>query len=569
MPHTRHRLDPRPSGRGARQSASGLPDGLSIDAETGMISGTATATGTSKVEVTATGPNGHTSSATFRWQIADGPIVGLDGICADGGDPTSAYACNFTQPQMWTIRSDGRLEVMRQCVTVAGGSRVVGEECGDSAAQVWQREPDGTLRNTATNLCLTAPHSSRGTPLTVTPCTGSDDQVWRLPPASSASLTNPGRQDLALFSHVDIAAGATTAGKTSRKYAATGLPSGLSIDADTGRISGRTDRAGSGAAIVTASDASGAAERITFSWSVHHGNIRGDIRGGNGVCAEVRDASMAENTPIVARSCSHAGEQLWTVRADGSLEALGKCMTAATDADGDDTPIVLRLCGDDDNQRWRQTDHTLRHVPSGKCLTRPSDPEAGLILGACTADDAQRWSLPPTDGRDPGEEDPPQDDDPPGEEPPQDDNPPDENPPGEDPPAEEEDPFPGYGTPGGITHRSGSWCVDIPLGVVGVFDCNHTPPQTWRVNAGGRVLNQETKECMTPQDGRRAAGTPVVLAPCSDDDAAQEWRQQANGTIRNVASGRCLSTRELTHGSPMVLADCAANAFQLWKLPAS
>jgi hypothetical protein len=49
--------------------ASGLPAGLSINATTGVISGTATTAGTSSVTVTGTDSTGPTGSATYTWNV--------------------------------------------------------------------------------------------------------------------------------------------------------------------------------------------------------------------------------------------------------------------------------------------------------------------------------------------------------------------------------------------------------------------------------------------------------------------------------------------------------------------
>ncbi|MDJ1645272.1 S8 family serine peptidase [Streptomyces pakalii] len=64
-------------------AASGLPAGLSINAATGLITGTPTTAGNSTVTVTAKDPSGHTGSTAFTWTVG-----------ATGGCPSSQLVGN-------------------------------------------------------------------------------------------------------------------------------------------------------------------------------------------------------------------------------------------------------------------------------------------------------------------------------------------------------------------------------------------------------------------------------------------------------------------------------------------
>src|SRR5262249_47491931 len=59
-----------PNGDTLTYSASGLPPGLSINASTGLISGTLTTAGTYSVTATVNDGHGGTASQSFTWTVA-------------------------------------------------------------------------------------------------------------------------------------------------------------------------------------------------------------------------------------------------------------------------------------------------------------------------------------------------------------------------------------------------------------------------------------------------------------------------------------------------------------------
>jgi glucosylceramidase len=97
-------------------------------------------------------------------------------------------------------------------------------------------------------------------------------------------------------------------------------------------------------------------------------------------------------------TCNGTAAQVWTLAADGSVRALGKCMdvTAASTADG--AKVQLYDCNGTGAQQWHATaGHDLVNTPADKCLDVTDFNSADgtrLQIWTCTGGANQKWTVP-------------------------------------------------------------------------------------------------------------------------------------------------------------------------------
>lgn len=87
----------------------------------------------------------------------------------------------------------------------------------------------------------------------------------------------------------------------------------------------------------------------------------------------------------------------WTVSANGSLQALGKCLDINGAGAGDGTQVQLYTCNNSGAQVWQpQSDGSLLNPNSGKCLDDNNFGGSGTQaqIWTCNRSDAQKWTLP-------------------------------------------------------------------------------------------------------------------------------------------------------------------------------
>jgi beta-glucosidase len=195
------------SGQTLTYSATGLPAGITVNAGTGVLSGTATAAGTNTITVTATDGTGATGSTTFVWTATTatstgggtgaGPIVAgvAAGLCVDdrsgstaNNNPVQIYQCNGSTAQSWTVGAGNTLQVLGKCLDVnaagtANATKVQVYDCNGTGAQVWQPQADGSLLNPESGRCLDDPAAAtaNSTQLQIYDCNGTAAQRWTLP----------------------------------------------------------------------------------------------------------------------------------------------------------------------------------------------------------------------------------------------------------------------------------------------------------------------------------------------------------------------------------------------------
>ncbi|MER5409844.1 M4 family metallopeptidase, partial [Streptomyces sp. NPDC002769] len=88
------------------------------------------------------------------------------------------------------------------------------------------------------------------------------------PPSSGVTVTNPGSQSSTVGTAVSLQVSASSTNSGSLSYAATGLPTGLSINSSTGAIAGTPTTAGTYSTTVTVTDSTGATGTASFTWTV-------------------------------------------------------------------------------------------------------------------------------------------------------------------------------------------------------------------------------------------------------------------------------------------------------------
>jgi len=233
-------------------SASGLPAGLVIDPTTGIISGTPTAAiYNAIVTITATDTTGASGTASFAWTVSNpgGNIVSV----SVPGDRTNTLGATIAP------------------VAIGASDTQANQTLNYSATGL----PAGLSINASTGSITGTPTAVGTSSVTVTvtdatSATGAATFSWTITGPTTMTVTSPGNQSSPLnttITGVQIVAHDGTGYPLT--YSASGLPSGLSLNA-AGLITGTTGtKAQTTSVTITVTDATaGVSGTTSFTWKV-------------------------------------------------------------------------------------------------------------------------------------------------------------------------------------------------------------------------------------------------------------------------------------------------------------
>jgi hypothetical protein len=177
------------TGTALSYKAARLPDGLSISASTGLITGTPAVTAGTWHPTITVSDYASSKTVTFTWQIGskDGQVKGFQARCADdyhnktrSGNKIDLWSCQKQARQTFTFTAARQLTVDGKCMSARNGLAVL-EPCSGSAAQAWTRRRDGEY--VTGGRCLTYPARSakNGIQLRLEACKDTQQQRWSLP----------------------------------------------------------------------------------------------------------------------------------------------------------------------------------------------------------------------------------------------------------------------------------------------------------------------------------------------------------------------------------------------------
>lgn len=192
------------------------------------------------------GSNSAVPAAPAGWQVVGGTSGAAPAWAAlialtNASSVCAGTAVGFANPALYNAAGNAYAADFND--TITGNNDMTGTNGGKFAA--------GPGYDMATGL-----GSPNGAALATTLC------------RDAISLANPGPQRSVLHMPVSVQIQASDTRGASVRFSATGLPAGLSINASTGKITGRPRHVGTSTVTVRAGDAAGATSSTSFPWTI-------------------------------------------------------------------------------------------------------------------------------------------------------------------------------------------------------------------------------------------------------------------------------------------------------------
>jgi hypothetical protein len=208
-------------------------------------------------------------------------------------------------------------------------------------------------------------------------------------------IASPGSRTNNVGDNVNVPiVGSSTAGNP-LSWSATGLPTGLTINATTGTVTGTPTAAAVYAVTVTATDEAGAKKSVSFNWTINAA-AGGPIKGDHGKCLDDFGGSTTNGNKVDIWTCNNTVPQKWTF-VSGALSVLGKCLDDSSQG-GAGAKLVLWTCNGHAAQVWTHKsngEYVLKL--NGLCMTDPSGSATNgtqVVIRKCSAFADQTWTLP-------------------------------------------------------------------------------------------------------------------------------------------------------------------------------
>jgi len=402
--------------------------------------------------IVSAGYAGNSGGSPAGLKPPAGTVTMAGGNCVDvigndtgtDGSAVDSWGCLSTAvDQHWTHNANLSLETLGRCLgisTAAGvggtGTGVAGDhatlwDCNGSGVEQWVQQPNGTLLNPPSGLCLSG-QPANGYQLLVTACNGSDPAQQFFvydngaavygnglaPPAGTVTMAGGNCVDVigddtgANGSAVDSWSCLSTAVDQHWTHNANGsletLGRCLGISTAAGVGGTGTGVAGDHATLwdcngsgveqwvqrpdgtlynppsglcLYGQPANGYQLQVTAcnaadpdqQFSVNGGST---IAAPGGQCVDVLgDDTGTDSTPVDLWNCqSSAIDQHWTYNpATGELETLGRCLDVSGDSTASTAPVDLFDCADVGGQQWvPQSNGSLLNPQSRLCLDDPN-----------------------------------------------------------------------------------------------------------------------------------------------------------------------------------------------------